>query len=312
MQSAIVGYSGFVGSNIAGSFRFTNQYNSKNIKDAYGSTPDLLVYTGVPAAMFQANAHPENDMALIKNAIENIKRINAKKLILISTIAVFDKTIDVDETYVINEKLLTPYGRNRLYFENWVIENCQDSLVIRLPALYGINLKKNFVYDYINIIPSMLNRQKYQDLCGKNSLISGVYDLQDDGFYHFKDLNYPMKKKIHDIFLGIGFNALNFTDSRSVYQFYNLNRLWNDIVIALNNNIRLLNITTEPVSVREVYKFLSGDDFVNELPQGPYNYNIKSIYAEMFGGREGYMINKNTELCDLKEFVDEEIRKKWL
>ena len=44
MRSAIVGYTGFVGSNICDTTEFDAYYNSKNIEEAFGTCPDLLVY----------------------------------------------------------------------------------------------------------------------------------------------------------------------------------------------------------------------------------------------------------------------------
>lgn len=43
MKSALVGYTGFVGSNLAEQFEFTLKFNTKNIAQAFGTTPDLLV-----------------------------------------------------------------------------------------------------------------------------------------------------------------------------------------------------------------------------------------------------------------------------
>ena len=48
-MTSLVGYTGFVGSNIYKSAggRIKGLYNSKNIEDAYDTTPDLLIYAGV-------------------------------------------------------------------------------------------------------------------------------------------------------------------------------------------------------------------------------------------------------------------------
>ena len=155
-MKSLVGYTGFVGSNIAMHCNFDYYYDSKNIKEAYGTNPDLLVYSGVPAQKFMANKFPEKDMEIIKNAIENIKMINPKKVVLISTIDVYNSPVDVDENTIINIKENEPYGYNRYILEKWVMNNFNDYLIVRLPALYGRNIKKNFIYDLINIIPSML------------------------------------------------------------------------------------------------------------------------------------------------------------
>ena len=313
MKAALVGYTGFVGTNLNALYEFDGLYNSKNVKDAYGLEPELLVYSGVPAAMFKANSNPEADYADIMQAIENIKAIKPKNVILISTVAVYDKTVDVDENHKIDERQLLPYGKNRLYLEKWVAENYSNSLTVRLPALYGKNLKKNFIYDFINVIPSMLNEKKYRELACDSAaaeLIKSAYKFENDNFYHMIAIG-EEKKRVHKYFSSSLFNAISFTDSRSIYQFYNLNRLWTDIQKALENRIRLLNIVTEPVSVAEVHKVLTGTDFTNVLSKPPYNYDIKSIHADKLGGENGYLVKKADELSDLKAYVDEEKKRIW-
>ncbi|MBV4282172.1 NAD-dependent epimerase/dehydratase family protein, partial [Bacteroides caccae] len=130
---------------------------------------NILVYSGVRAEMFLANKFPEKDFEVIENAIENIKKINPKRVVLISTIAVYNQPFDVDEDTVINEEESTTYGRNRRILEVWVEQNYKDSLVVRLPGIYGINLKKNFLYDMINIIPAMLTEAKYNELASESA-----------------------------------------------------------------------------------------------------------------------------------------------
>ena len=84
-MKALVGYTGFVGSNLDAATNFDGRYNSKNISEAFGTAPDLLIYAGVPAAKYLANSAPEKDFEIILQAQENIKKIAPKKLVLIST-----------------------------------------------------------------------------------------------------------------------------------------------------------------------------------------------------------------------------------
>lgn len=310
MKTALVGYTGFVGSNLRESFQFSYLYNSKNIHKAYDTEPDLLVYAGLPAAMFKANNNPDEDYEGMLQAIKNIEAIKPKQLVLISTVAVYDKTYDVDENHIINKDALLPYGKNRLLLENWVLENYSESLVVRLPALYGINLKKNFLFDLINVIPVMLNEKKYFELCEKSGLIEQAYKIGCDQFYHLS-VDESEKKKVYEYFSSADFNAIKFTDSRSVYQYYNLKRLWGDINIALNNKLKLLNIVTEPISAAEIHKYVTGNDFKNELSNSPFNYDIKSIYARLFGGENRYMVDKAEELSDLMDYVVKEKKRIW-
>ena len=297
-----MGYTGFVGSNIYAAGDFDVVYNSKNIEKAYGTEPDLLIYAGLRAEKYLANNAPEKDMELIYQAEKNIMRIAPKKLVLISTIDVFKAPRNVDENSVIDTENLHPYGYNRYQLEIWVRENYPDSLIIRLPGLFGQNIKKNFIYDYINVIPFMLKEEKFRELVGKDSEIAEYYELQENGFYR---VNVPENKKeeLKAKFKALGFSALNFTDSRSVYQFYNLGRLWSDIQIALNKGIKLWHPATEPVSAGEVFKHLTGTDFVNELKGIPANYDYRTIYAKEFGGTDKYICDKKQVLDEIKGFI---------
>ena len=303
-MKALVGYTGFVGSNIYAAGDFDAVYNSKNIQDAYGTNPDLLIYAGLRAEKYLANNAPEKDMELIYQAEENITKIDPKRLVLISTIDVFKNPKGVDENSVIDTDNLHAYGFNRYKLEQWVREKFPDTLIIRLPGLFGKNIKKNFIYDYINLIPFMIKADKFKELSSKDLELEKYYELQDNGFYkvHVDEAD---REKLKDKFKKLGFSALNFTDSRSVYQFYNLGRLWDDIQTALDSNIKLWHPATEPVSAAEVYEYLSGYEFINELGGSPADYDYKTIYAEKFGGKNGYICNKEQILTEIKEFVYE-------
>ncbi len=323
----IVGYTGFVGSNIVANHTFDGMFNTKNIEESFGGNPDLLVYSGVRAEMFLANQNPAADLALMDEAIENIKRIHPKKIVLISSIAVYQNPDNVDEDYEIDETKLTAYGANRLYLERWVQANIKDHLIVRLPGLYGRNLKKNFIYDFIHYIPPMLNEAKYMELTQRELELAGTekikshYMKQDNGFYKCDVMqgNSEKEKRIQselkEIFKLAGFSALNFTDSRGVYQYYNLNNLWNDIQKALNNKIRLLNLAVEPVTAAEVYEYLTGRQFVNELPKEVPHFNYKTKYAKLWKNEsnadvieEGYIASKEQVLQDINKYVKEQNR----
>lgn len=302
---SLVGYTGFVGSNLAMNINFDGLYNSKNIKEAYDTNPDLLVYAGVRAEKFLANKNEKLDYEVVKEAYNNIKKINPKKLVLISTIDVYKKPFGVNEDINIVIENLHPYGLNRYKLEEWV-RNEFDTLIVRLPGLYGKNIKKNFIYDYLNIVPKMLRKEKYAELVLKNAALENFYLKIDNSFYKCRDLNYEEKLYLKRIFLSIGFSALNFTDSRAIYQFYNLKYLLKHIEILLKNNIKLANLATEPVSVKEIYRFLKNEDFVNEILDSknvPY-YNFKTKYAELLNGKNGYIFDKRFILNDIKSFVE--------
>ena len=301
-MNALVGYTGFVGSNLHEAGEFDAVYNSKNIQEAFGTNPDLLIYAGLRAEKYLANNEPKKDLEQIRIAENNILRINPKKLVLISTIDVFKKPSGVDENSVIETDGLHAYGYNRYLLECWVRENYSDALIIRLPGLFGKNIKKNFIYDFINVIPFMLKEDKYLELSQRNPEIMNYYVKQDNGFYKVS-VKDEEREGLKNMFKESGFSALNFTDSRSRYQFYYLKNLWADINTALKAGIKLWHPATEPVSVEELYKYLTGEEFVNELDGIPADYDYRTIYDAAFGGSSGYISDKAKVLKDIKRFV---------
>ncbi len=302
MQRALVGYTGFVGSNICAKAAFEGLYNTKNIEEAYGTQPKLLIYAGLRAEKYLANTAPEKDMALIEQAKENIRRIRPGRLVLISTIDVFKSPAGADEDTDIVAEGLHPYGYNRYQLEQWVRQEYPDALIIRLPGLFGRNIKKNFIYDYIHVIPFMLRQDKFEELSAREPLLLETYEQTGNGFYRLC-AGKEKEEALKACFGRLGFSALNFTDSRSRYQFYDLSRLAGDIDRALEMNLRLFHPATEPVSAGEVYEYLCGKLFVNELPGTPASYDYRTRYAAEFGGKDGYIMDKESVLTAIREFV---------
>lgn len=304
MKEILIGSTGFVGGNLLKSHSFDGSFHSSNIDEAYGTNPELCIYSGVPSAMFLANSNPTADFEVIENAFYNIKKINPKKLVLISSIAVYDDSRQKDEDSNIDDKQLSAYGKNRLHLERLVRDKYSNCLIVRLPALYGYGLKKNFLYDLHTITPFMLKPEKYEELSKNSDLVKLSYSFADNGFY--KLLPNADKKALKSFFETNDFNALAFTDSHSKFQFYNLSNLWKDIKTALDNNISCLNITTPPVSAKEIYRAVTGkDNWNNELNCNPFDYDLRSKHCSLFGGSNGYLYSLEDEIEDICRFMRE-------
>ena len=302
----LVGNTGLVGSNLAHQHKFSGLFHSSNITEAYGQKPDLLIYAGVHSKTFIANEYPEADKAITDGAKHNISEIAPKKLVLISTVNVYPDVIGVDEDFEIDENRLKPYGANRHSLEVWAENNISDCYIIRLPAIYGLNLKKNFLYDYIHFIPPMLTENKLLELSEHEPEILRFYVHLENEYFKCKTLSSEEKLALTGIFRKVNFSALNFTDSRSVYQFYALKNLWHHIEITLSEGLRRVNLVTPPISAGYVYKFLTGETFTNIIDKPAFNYDLRTKYADLFGGRDGYIMTRESELAEIKEFVDNE------
>lgn len=151
-MDAILGYTGLVGSTIRESLdpsttKYFNRSNFHSVKDYDFKT----VYGAcIPGVKWWANKYPEEDLSNINSIIDSIKDISCEKFVLISTIDVHDMSRQVQ-----SEKVESPakhaYGENRFYVEKKLFQIFGDKLfIVRLPALFGVGLKKNLLYDLMN------------------------------------------------------------------------------------------------------------------------------------------------------------------
>jgi nucleoside-diphosphate-sugar epimerase len=249
MSKAIIGYTGFVGSNLISQQKFDDFYNSKNIESIQGKSYDLVVCAGAPAVKWLANKEPIKDKENLQKLMDCLAQVSTNKLILISTVDVYPTPVQVDEDTKIDPKILQPYGKHRLELEQFVQENF-NSLVVRLPGLFGEGLKKNIIYDFLND------------------------------------------------------NIGDWINKDSVFQFYNLAHLWEDLAIALDHELKLVNFATEPVSVAEVALEAFGFEFSEEPKNNPANYDMRTKYFDLFSSdQQGYLYGKKIVFQELREFV---------
>jgi len=102
-----------------------------------------------------------------------------------------------------------------------------------------------------------------------------------------------LKKNI--IFDFLNNNCLDLIHKDSQFQFYDLANLWKDIQIALQNQIQILNITSEPICVSEIAKECFNIEFTNVTSNPPAKYDIekrdphgsKKIYSKLPCRNEG-------------------------
>lgn len=163
MSNALVGYTGFVGSNLKCQGKYEYLYNSKNIESIVGKDFELLVCAGAPAVKWLANKEPIKDGENLQRLMNCLRQVSARKVILLSTVDVYSLPVEVDEDTKINVEGLHPYGKNRLELETFVQDHF-DSLIVRLPGLFGSGLKKNVIYDLLhnNLVDKIHKNSMFQ------------------------------------------------------------------------------------------------------------------------------------------------------
>lgn len=160
------GYTGFVGSNLLSFADFDLKINSSNTADAVGASADLLVWCGVRAEKWKANKEPAEDRRHVEEVAGILKSIKAKRAILISTVDVYpDVSNGTEATDLSGEN--HAYGANRKWLEDVFLDHFTLSQIVRLPAIFGRGLKKNFIFDLLNgkDVSSVHSKSEFQFYC---------------------------------------------------------------------------------------------------------------------------------------------------
>lgn len=250
MSSALIGYTGFIGSNLLKQAKFSDLYNSNNIQDIKGKNYDLVVSAGTTSLKWKANLNPREDWNGIEKLTDCLKQVEAKLFVLISTVDVYPNPQNVDEdTSIALAKLTQGYGCNRYNLERFITEKFFNTIIIRLPQTFGEGLKKNVVFDLI-----------------------------------------------HD-------NRWDLIHKESRFQWYNLKNIVKDMKIAMKNSLKVVNLSVEPLSVKEVAKYTLNLDFTNVTKNPPADYNMLTKYGYLYGSKTKYLYNKRITLNELKEFI---------
>ena len=150
-RTALIGHTGFVGSNLLRQREFDDCFNSTSIGEIAGREYDLIVCAGVTAVKWLANKEPDADRAGIVRLTDALETVRAREFVLISTVDVYpDPSAPVDEAHTIDPSANHAYGAHRYRLERWIADRFENARIVRLPALFGPGLRKNAIYDLLN------------------------------------------------------------------------------------------------------------------------------------------------------------------
>lgn len=251
--NAIVGNTGFVGSNLCRQTVFQSFFNSSNIQDIEGKTFGTLVFSGAPANKWMANKAPQRDWQNLQQIMALLKTVQAKQLVLISTVDVIPPSdTPQDETVDCTSGSNHAYGAHRLALEQFMRAQFAQTLVVRLPGLFGPGLKKNVIYDLI-----------------------------------------------HD-------NMLASINLDSSFQYYDITRLWSDIEWALEHQLHLVHLFTQPIATRQIVQRYFPQKQVGQTPAQQMRYDHRTRYAALFGGSGGWIASADAVLDRLGNYLKTE------
>ncbi len=145
-KTALIGYTGFVGSNLQRSHQFDDCFNTSNIEEIRGRRYDVVVSAAGRADSHRINEDPDQDRDELERYAELLRSVSIDELVHVSTVCVYGASDRCDEDTVSDPETLTPYGRNRRWLEEQLASTF-PTLRLRLPQLFGPGIKKGLVHD---------------------------------------------------------------------------------------------------------------------------------------------------------------------
>jgi hypothetical protein len=310
-RTALIGHTGFVGATLAQQADFSHCFNSATMPLSAGQRFDDVVCAAAPGSMLEANTAPESDRARVHSLVEQLSAIRADRFVLISSIAVLeDFAGGADESTQAFQTNLA-YGRHRRELEAFVEDHFASSLIVRLPALFGEGLRKNFIFDLMNPVPSMLPPDRLDALM--EALTAPLGDWTRD-LYAFHDettgllrldraaLNAdPRRARLEDAVVDVGFSATQFHHPQTTYQYYEMARLWGDIGTALEHGLSHIHLVAEPLEAARIHAELLG----REMPETGarlHREDMRTRHAGLWGAQGAYQFSADATLARLKAF----------
>uniref|UniRef100_A4WZT0 Uncharacterized protein n=1 Tax=Cereibacter sphaeroides (strain ATCC 17025 / ATH 2.4.3) TaxID=349102 RepID=A4WZT0_CERS5 len=309
-MDALIGYTGFVGSHLRRQHDFGALFNSANIGEAAGGRFGTLVCAAAPGSMFTANRCPERDEAAIRGLMDRLAPIRAGLCVLVSSIAVLAEFDGQDDEGTDRFQTGLAYGRHRRMLEEFCAERFDRCLIVRLPALFGRGLRKNFLFDLLNPMPTMLPRARLDELAGRlpAGLRPGLArfyrpDPETDLLVIDRAaLAASGQRAAHDeAVTALGFSAVQFTHPATRFQYYDMDRLWSDIGLCLGAGLETIHLAPEPLEAGRIHAVLTG----REMPAGParvHREDMRTRHAALWGRAGPYIATADEVLAGLQAF----------
>lgn len=309
-QDCLIGSTGFVGGSLARQHNFMGHFTSRNIASISETNWDTVVCAAAPGSMLEANTAPDRDARKIGALCDELRKLRARRFVLVSSVAVLEDFAGQDDESTIHFQQELAYGRNRRMLEAFCQENFDQCLVLRLPALYGPDLRKNFVFDLMNPMPSMLNEVRMTAL--KDNLSPAQADFLDT-VYHpdaatgLQKLDRPaynaapQRAKLDAAVLELGLSATQFHNPNTTYQFYGTMRLWQDIGVASEAGLEVIHLATAPLRAADIHLRLTGCE-MPETGARLHHEDLRSRHASLWGRQDGYLQSADEVMNALAAF----------
>lgn len=191
----IIGPNGFVGSSVLRAIESEDivLIDRSNIDLCSSYDYKILFICAGEARKWFVNSNVKDATKSMVSLYTNISRFRASKVVYFSSIDVYSKDITVNDGYSIE-----PYGVTKLVLEELITKIFENCVIVRLGALFGTGLKKNFLYDLLN---------KRLDWIEKQSPLSGFQYFNMDQINKVLDYSKQIRgQHIVDAFSEVVYN----------------------------------------------------------------------------------------------------------
>jgi len=179
-------------------------------------------------------------------------------------------------------------------------------------VLATINAKQFILISTIDVYPVTQSKDESFDCTSMQTHAYGAHRLEFEKFCteQFDDCTIVRlpglfgeglkKNVIYDL---LNDNCLEMINKKSSYQYYFLKYLWRDIQIAIESDIKLINLFTEPVPTEEIYQafFAPKNIGQEEVPEG--HYDLYTKYAKNWNNSGNYIYTKDEMMEQLSDFI---------
>jgi hypothetical protein len=312
-NDALVGHSGFVGGALARQHGFAHRFNSTSIERMGALACGTLVCAAAPGSMVEANRAPERDRAAIHALIARLETARPERFVLISSIAVLADFAGGDDEGTNRFQQDLAYGRHRRELEAFVEARFARHLIVRLPALFGPGLRKNFLFDLMNPVPSLLTGERHAALGTALGPHLGAWAaslyapdpatglLKLDRTRLDTDARRGLLERAVE---EAGLAAVGFHHPDTTYQYYGIDRLWQDIGIALEAGLTHLHLAAAPLRAGDIHRRLTGRPMPGSAAR-LHREDMRTRHAGLWGASGPYQFDAEATLGRFAAFFAE-------
>jgi dTDP-4-dehydrorhamnose reductase len=206
--------------------------------------------------------------------------------------------------------------------EKWQANNNPEAdwagITKLLDVLATVSAGRFVLISTIDVYPHPIDVDEETDLSTLSNHAYGVHRFRVEQFVREKFprhqvlrlpglFGHGIKKNV--IFDLLHNNCVEMIHPDGVFQYYSLHLLWEDIRRAIEYDISVLNLATEPIMTRTIVERFFPKCTLEPKSTPAPRYDFRSRFATHWGGSNGYLYSAEEILAQLASFIaDERLR----